>query len=87
VASSELEAEEILERARHARAPLVGGHAGEVGAVDENPAGAGLVQLREQLDQRGLPRSVLADDGDDRAGGQIESHVVQHEAIGTGIRE
>ena len=46
-----------------------------------------LVHFGEQLDERGLPRAVLADDRDDRAGGQIEIHVVEHEAIGARVCE
>ena len=46
-----------------------------------------LVHLRQQLDQRGLARPVLADDRHDRAGGQREIDVVEHETIGPGIGE
>src|SRR5262249_15931241 len=45
VARPELETEEVLEGTRQPRAPSVGGHAGEVGAVDQDPAGIRLVQL------------------------------------------
>ena len=80
VAGAELEAEEVLERAGQARAPLVGRHARERRVVHEDRAGRRLVQLGEQLDQRRLAGAVLADDGDDRAGGQRQRHVVEHEA-------
>ena len=87
VAGSELEAEEVLERAGQSRAPFVGGHAGELDVVDQDPAGVRLVELGEQFHQRRLACAVLADDGDDSAGGQFEIHIVQHEAIGPGISE
>ena len=76
---AELEAEEILERARQARAPLVGRHARQRRVVDEDRARRRLVHLREQLDQRRLAGAVLADDGDDRARRQRQRHVVEHE--------
>ena len=68
VAGAELEAEEILKRAGEAVAPLVGAHARELGAVDEDPAAARFVELREQLHQRGLAGPVLADEREPRAG-------------------
>ena len=79
LAGAELEAEEILERAGQPRAPLVGRHARERRVVHEDRARRRLVHLREQLDQRRLAGAVLADDGDDRAGGQRQRHVVEHE--------
>ena len=87
VAGPELEAEEVLERARQPRAPLVRGHAGQLDAVHQDPAGGRLVELGEELHQRRLAGAVLADDGDDRAGGQLEIHIVQHQALGAGIGE
>ena len=80
VARAELEAEEVLERAGQPRAPLVGRHARQRRVVDEDRARRRLVHLRQQLDQRRLAGAVLADDGDDRAGGQRQRHVVEHEA-------
>ena len=87
LARAELEAEEVLEGAGEALAPLVGRHARQRLAVHEDRARRGLVELGEQLDERGLAGAVLADDGDDRARGQLERHVVQHEAVGAGVGE
>ena len=67
VAGGKLEAEEVLEGAGQARAPLVGPHAGEGSAVDQDPAGRRLVQLAEQLDERRLAGAVLPDERHHRA--------------------
>ena len=48
---------------------------------------SGCVHPGEQLDQRGLAGAVLADDRDDRAGRQVERHVVEHEPVGAGVAE
>ena len=87
VAGPELEAEEVLKRPRQPRAPLVRGHAGQRNAVNQDPAGGRFVELGEKFHQRRLARAVLAYDGDDVAGGQIEVHVVQHKAVGPGVGE
>jgi len=63
VAGSKLEAEKVLKRTRHPRAPLVGGHARERLVVDRDGARGRLVELAEQLDEGALAGAVLADDG------------------------
>ncbi len=87
MAGLELEPEEVLERAGQPRAPFVGRHAGQLDAVDQDPARVRLVELGQEFDERRLAGAVLADDGDDRAGRQFEIYVVQHEPIGSGIGE
>ena len=84
---AQLEAEEVLVRAGQAVPPLVGGHAGQLGAVDEDPPVGRLVELRQQLHERGLAGAVLADDGHHRAGGQVERHVLEHEPVGARVGE
>ena len=84
---AELEAEEVLERARQARPPLVGRHAGERRVVHENAPRRRLVHLREQLHERRLAGAVLADDGDHGAGRQRQRHIVEHQARRAGIGE
>src|SRR5437773_2474057 len=76
VTRAELEAEEVLERARQPLAPCVRRHTREVRTVDENSPAGRLVELREQLHQRRLPGAVLANDRHDRAGAQFEGDVV-----------
>ena len=55
--------------ARRARQP-VGRHARQVDAVDEDAAARRLVELGEQLHERGLAGAVLPHDRDHRAGRQ-----------------
>ena len=57
-------------------------------AVDEDRARRRLVELAEQLDQRGLAGAVLADDGDHRAGRQrAASTSSSTSAVGAGVGE
>ena len=79
---TQLEPEEVLERAGEARPPLLGGHAREVDAVDRDRARRRLVEAAQQLHERRLARAVLADDRDHRAGGEVEVDVVEHEPVG-----
>ena len=87
LARAELEAEKVLEGACEARTPFRGGHTRERRVVDENGSGCRLVHFREQLDERRLPRAVLADDGDDRAGGQQQRDVVEDQPRRTRVCE
>ena len=59
----------------------------EVDAVDRDRARRRLVEAAQQLHERRLARAVLADDRDDRSGGELEVDVVEHEAVGAGIAE
>ena len=47
----------------------------------------GRVELAHELHERRLARTVLSDDRDDGARGQVEGHVVEHEALGARIPE
>ena len=60
---------------------------GEVDAVDLDAPRGRVVEPGQQLDQGGLAGAVLADDGHDGAGGQVEGDVVEHEAVGPGVAE
>ena len=62
-----------LEGAHHARSgDLVGGHAGEVVAVEGPVAAVRLVEPGEQVEERGLAGAVGADEGGDRAALHLE---------------
>ena len=76
----ELEPEEVLERPGQAFPPLLRIDVRQVRAVDQDAAGARVVELGQQLDQRGLAGPVLPDDGDDGAGGQEQVDVVERPA-------
>ncbi len=85
---AELEAEEILERAAQACAPLrrrdVARAATPSTAIVPDDR---LVHPRQQLHERRLPRAVLADDRHDRSRRQRERHVVEHETRRARVRE
>ncbi len=87
MARLKLEAEEILERAGEALAPVVGGNARQIHAVDQDAALRRLIQATQQFHQRALAGAVLADDRNDGAGVQLEVDVVEHFASGARIRE
>ena len=82
---AKFEAVEVLTRAGQSRAPLIRGHARQRLTVNINAAGGGLVEPGQELDQRRLARAIFADDCHDFARGQLQRHVAQHQAIGTGI--
>src|SRR2546422_205622 len=52
----------------------------DVLAVPEHAAGVGAVETREHFRERGLTRSVLADESDHFAGPDLERHIVEREA-------
>ena len=83
----ELEAVEVLERAGEAVAPLVGGHAREVDAVDRDAPARRRVHVGEQLHERALARAVLADERDHRARGELDVHVGERVVVGARVRE
>src|SRR5271167_3911424 len=68
MARAELEAEEVLERPREARAPFLGANPREVHAIHHYASLVRLVEVAQQLHQRALARTVLADNGHHRAG-------------------
>src|SRR5262245_8316413 len=82
---AKLETEEILKSAGNPRSPLIGGDPGKVHVVDQYTALAGLVEAAQQFDERALAGAVLSDDGDDRAGRQLQIDVLQHQAFGARI--
>src|SRR5438309_6790362 len=49
-------------------------------AIPEHAAGVGAVETREHFRERGLTRSVLADESDHFAGPDLERHIVEREA-------
>src|SRR6266576_2751311 len=58
---AEFEPEKVLERAGEALAPLAGLHPCQRRFVEENGTGCWLVHFRQELDQRGLAGTILAD--------------------------
>ena len=71
-----------MRRCSAARCPLA-----QVAAVERDPAARRLVEPREQLDQRGLARAVLADDRELAAGRDVQVDAVERELARARIRE
>jgi hypothetical protein len=68
--------------------PVLGG-GGQVHELAVQPrlrAGIGLVVTSQDLDERGLARSVLAHQGVYFAGGDLHGHVIQRLGAGKGLR-
>ena len=86
VAQRQLEADEVLEHGRDARAPRREIELANVHAVDLDRAGLRIVQPAQQLRDRRLAGAVLSNDGERRAGGNREIEVLQHWRA-AGIRE
>ena len=59
----------------------------QVAAVEQDAAFVGIVEPREQLDERGLAGAVLADQRQHLAGLQREVEVAHRPALGAGIAE
>ena len=59
----------------------------QVVAVEQDAALVGVVEPREQLDERGLAGAVLADERQHLAGVQRERQVAHRPALGAGIAE
>ena len=57
---------------------LVGGKPGDVGAVEQDAAGARRRQPQDRADQRGLAGAVRAKEAGDAAGLDGERHVFEH---------
>src|ERR1700678_3724901 len=87
VARLKFEAEKILERARDVLAPIVNGNPREVHSIYKDTSVVGLIEPRQQLDQRTLARAVLADDRNHRPLLEIEAHIFEHVARGPWICE
>ena len=85
---AELEAKEVLKGAGQARRATSSADMRASGcAVDQDLTRRRLVELAEQLHERGLARAVFADDGHHRAGRQLERDVLEHQPLGAGIGE
>src|SRR5262245_14773981 len=69
------------------RSPFVSPHARELRTVYQDPAGARLVEFRQEFHEGRLPRSVFADEGHDGPGRQIERDIVQDQAVGSRVRK
>ncbi len=59
----------------------------QVEAVEEDPPGVGGVEAGQQLDQGGLPRAVLADQGQALPGAQVQGDLAQGRRLAAGIGE
>src|SRR5262249_44855994 len=66
----------VLEHEAHV-APLRGERGG-VDARDEHAAGVGRLQPGDDAQQRGLASAARAEQGGQRAGGDVDRHVAQH---------
>ena len=78
---------EVLEPGRRPRAPRLDVDRREVDTVDEDPPPGRRVEPVQQLHDRRLARTVLADERDDGARGQVEGDVLQHLRIQSRVRE
>src|SRR5262245_33057108 len=76
--SAQLEAKEVLIRTSQALAPSLCGHASQRLSVNVNGPGSRFIKFCKKLDQCGFPRSVFANDRDDRTRGQPEFDVPEH---------
>src|SRR5262249_49504153 len=74
------EREKAWEGAGRRRPPPAGGGGAGGAAAARGAAPGGGVEGAAEREERGLSGPVLADDGDDRAGGQLEVDVVEHPA-------
>ena len=83
----ELEVGVVLERRGGAAAPGPQVEERERGAVDVDGPAGGLVHAGEELDEGGLAGAVVADDAEDRAGGDVQPDVGEDVAVGPGIAE
>ncbi len=71
------EQERVVVDNRDLRAQLVRIERADVGAVDEDGSGGRVVQARDELHERRLARAGRADEGDRRAGLDVERDVAQ----------
>ena len=73
-------------RATPRSATLAGLELRDVGALERDPAGVGVVEPADHVEQRGLARPVGPDDGEDLALAHVEAHAVDrlHAAEGLG---
>src|SRR5665647_3262400 len=86
-ASQQLEPGEVLEAGGDPVPPVPQGDPSQVDAVHPDGPGAGLVEPRQQFDQGRLARTVLADDRDGGAGGQVQVDAGEHRPVGSGVGE
>ena len=87
IAQRQLQADEVLEHGRDARAPRREIELAKVDAVDLDRARLRIVQPAQQLCERGLARAVLSDDGERRAGGDREIEMLQNRRRPPRVRE
>src|SRR5437762_2350774 len=78
VAQRQLEADEVLENSRDARAPRWEIELANVNAIDLDRTGLRIVQPTQQLCDGCLAGAVLSNDGERRADGNREIEVLQH---------
>ena len=83
----EVVAHEVLEDHADVRAQVVEVVVAQIAAVEQDAAFVGVVQAREQFDERGLARAVLADEREHFVGAQFEIQAAQRPALGFGIAE
>ncbi len=87
LAGEKLEADEVLEADGDPLPPRRRLDLREVDAVRRDPAAGRLVEAAEELDERRLPRAVLADERDRGACGQLEIDGREDIDLGAGIAE
>src|SRR6266511_1713862 len=82
-----VEQEGVLEHHAQLRSPRLEGDLAQVGAVDEDPAGLGVVEAGDQGGDRGFPGAAGADQGDELAGGDVDGEVVDGRPVGAWVGE
>src|SRR5581483_6961172 len=87
LACDQLEADEVLEPDRDALPPRRGVDLREVGAVDGDAPRRRLVETAQQLDERRLSGTVLADERDRRSRRQVEIDPGEDRVVGAGVAE
>ena len=79
------EEEGVLEHGRHRTAEVAEAHLPHVDAVEQHPAAGHVVEARDQTGDRRLAAAGGADEGDRRAGGDVEVEAVEH-GVGEPLR-
>ena len=87
VSGQQLVTDEVLEARGALATPLDEIEISEVDTVDVDVSDGRLVHPREELDERGLARAVLADERDGRSGGKVQVDIGQHGSVGARVLE
>src|SRR5215472_12843692 len=87
VSRTKLEAEEILEGACQARAPILHRNLREVSSVNQDSALIRLVEACQQFYEGGFASAVFSHDRNHRSALQIQVHIFEYPTLSAGIGE